>query len=91
MNAISLKLPQPMLDRLEQEARSRRRSKSAVIRDCLHEVLMQPKRNGMVSCHDLAPHLAGSVSGPRDLARNKDHYLRLAMRKELARERERSR
>lgn len=91
MNTISLKLPRLLQDRLEEEARNRRRSKSAIIRDCLTEALLQPKQRGVVSCHDLAPHLSGSVQGPRDLGTNKDHYLRRAILKDYRRERNRSR
>ena len=90
MNSISLKLPKPLLDRLEEEARNRRRNKSEIIRDCLTEVLLLPKRGKKLTCADLAGHLVGSVRGPRDLAAHKDHYLRLAVLKEFRRERKRS-
>jgi Arc/MetJ-type ribon-helix-helix transcriptional regulator len=89
MNTISLKLPQPLLDRLEEEARLRRQSKSAIVRECLTEALLKPGRKKQVSCLDLAGDLVGSVSGPRDLSTNKD-YLMQALTKEQARERKRS-
>ena len=91
MNMISLKLPKPLLDRVEEEARNRRRSKSAVIRDCVTEALVRAKPGRKLTCADLAGHLVGSVSGPRDLSSRLDHYLEKAIRKELARERKHSR
>jgi len=87
MNMISLKLPKPLLNRVEEEARDRRSSKSAVIRDCLTETLLRPRRGKKLTCADLAGHLVGSVRGPRDLSSRLDHYIEKAMRKELARER----
>jgi predicted transcriptional regulator len=91
MNTISLKLPKALLDRVEEEARNRRRSKSAVIRDCLDESLRSARGPKQPTCADLARHLAGSVRGPRDLAANKDRYLRAAILKDYARARKRSR
>jgi hypothetical protein len=88
---ISLKLPKVLLDRLEEEARNRRRSKSAVVRDCLTETLLLPRQGKKLTCADLAGHLVGSVHGPRDLSSRLDYYLEKAMRKELARERKHSR
>jgi len=82
MNAISLKLPKALLNRVEEEARNRRRSKSAVIRDCLDAVLCRPKRRGATSCYDLVPHLAGSVKGSPDLSTNPQR-LKRAFRERL--------
>ncbi len=71
MKTISLKLPQRLLQLLEAEARTRRASKSALVRECLEQALAAPPRKGAQSCFDLAHDLAGSLSGlPRDLATN---------------------
>ena len=91
MNTISLKLPLSLLRQLEQAARLRRRSKSAVIRDCLAEALPGNGRKKGPSCHDLASHLAGSVRGPRDLSTRKDDYLNASVRKEYDRKTKRTR
>ena len=76
MHTISLKLPKALLDRLAKEANNRRRSKSAVIRDCLDEVLWDRSDRRGASCYTLAPHLAGSVKGSRDLSTNKQRLKR---------------
>jgi hypothetical protein len=89
VNTISLKLPRPLLVRIEQEAQNRRRSKSAVIRDCLTESLLGNGGN-KPSCAELAPHLAGSLNGPRDLAAKKDDYLQTGVLQNYARSRKRS-
>ena len=68
MNTISLKLPDALLRLIEEEARGRRITKSKVIRDCVEEKLIKPKRGRKQSCYDLARHLAGSLRGPRDIA-----------------------
>jgi len=91
VNTISLKLPKALLDRVEQEAHNRRRSKSAVIRDCLAESLIANGGGKKPTCAALAPHLAGSLRGPRDLAANKDRYLKTDLLKKYARGGKRSR
>lgn len=73
MTTISLKLPERLLKLLEAEARTRRASKSALVRECLEQALAAPARKGKgaASCFDLAHDLAGSLQGlPRDLATN---------------------
>lgn len=68
MTTISLKLPAPLNLRVESEARRRRMTKSQVVRECVEQSLNGPAKD--VSCHDLASDLAGSLSGPKDLATN---------------------
>jgi hypothetical protein len=70
VNTISLKLPKALLQRVTEEARERRTSKSKVIRDCLEQVLCEPKSGKDISCYDLARHLAGFLGGPPDIATN---------------------
>jgi len=70
MRTISVKLPDDLLAQLAKEAKARRVTKSALVRDSLEKGLHgQPA--GAVSCYDLARDLAGKLKGlPRDLADN---------------------
>lgn len=72
METISLKLPPALQSLLKAEARRRQTTKSELVRDCLAQML-RPGRGAIVSCHDLAQDLAGSLHGPRDLATNKKY------------------
>jgi len=73
MTTISLKLPEALEQRLTVEAKRRRISKSAVVRDSLEQTLI--KKKGFVSCADLMRDLIGSQRGPSDASTNKE-YLR---------------
>ena len=71
MRTISLKLPEDLLADLTREAKARRVSQSALVRNCLESTLRRRSRRGAASCYDLARDLAGTVKGlPRDLAVN---------------------
>ena len=70
MTTISLKVPDTLDSRLTEEARRRRTSKSAVIRECLDKVMLAPKKDRAATCLDLAGDLAGCLKGPRDIATN---------------------
>ena len=77
MRTISLKLPNDLLAELEREAKARRVTKSALVRDSLERALRQRPRQAADSCYDLALDLAGSVKGlPRDLADNPEYMER---------------
>jgi hypothetical protein len=70
MQTISLKFPEDLLAELEREAKARRVSKSALVRESVEVALRQRSRRG-ASCYDMARDLAGTVKGlPRDLASN---------------------
>lgn len=74
MNTISLKLPDRLLERLEEESRARGTTKSSLVRECLEKALDARVADGKASCYDLARDLAGSLKGlPRDLATNPKH------------------
>ena len=73
MNTISLKVPGSLALRLENEARQRGLSKSAVVRDALEEYLQTTSAENSGSALSLAADLAGVLSGPEDLSFNKDH------------------
>lgn len=71
MNTISLKLPDRLLERLEEASRARGTTKSSLVRECLEKSLDAPTAGGKSTCYDLARDLAGSLKGlPRDLATN---------------------
>ena len=71
IKTISLKLPDRLLELLEKESRTRRTTKSSLVRECLEKTLGARPAGGDTSCYDLARDLAGSVKGlPRDLATN---------------------
>jgi hypothetical protein len=69
MRTISLKLPDDLLASLDSEARKRRLTKSALVRESLEKALHQTPAPRTISCYDLARDLAGSIKGlPKDLA-----------------------
>ncbi len=73
MELVSFKLPPALRRRLAEEARRRRVSQGAVIRESLEAALVggSPARGGL-TCADLAGDLVGSVKGgPRDASTNK--------------------
>lgn len=72
MSRLSLKLPDSLLLRLDQESRHRRMTKSALVRAALERELAQPETASGASCYDLASDdLAGSLKKlPKDLATN---------------------
>jgi len=74
MQTISLKLPENLLADLKREAKARRVSMSALVRESVEATLRHRSRRGAASCYDLARDLAGTVKGlPRDLATNPKH------------------
>jgi hypothetical protein len=71
MRTISLKLPERLIVRLEQEAKTRRVTRSRLMRDSLEKALLEPSKGKGPSCYDLAADLIGSIKGlPKDLATN---------------------
>ena len=73
MELVSFKLPPQLRKRLAEEARRRRVSLAAVIRESLQATLLErPSARGELTCADLAGDLIGSVrGGPRDASTNK--------------------
>jgi metal-responsive CopG/Arc/MetJ family transcriptional regulator len=69
MRTVSFKLPEKLDDALNELARSRGSSRSALVREAL-EALAKGKRRSVTS---LAGKLVGSVDGPTDLATNPKH------------------
>ena len=71
MTTISLKLPSSLEARLTAEAKRRRTTKSALVRDAVEQAFA--KKKTFVSCADLAGDLVGSLRGPRDASTNKEY------------------
>ncbi len=71
MRTISLKLPESLLVELNALARTRRTSKSELVRESLEQTLRSESGSRARSCYDLARDLAGSLNGlPQDIATN---------------------
>lgn len=71
MQTVSLRLPDDLLARLENEAQSRHVTKSEVVRASLEDAFRKGRTGREASCYDLARDLVGSIHGlPRDLADN---------------------
>jgi len=74
MRTISLKLPDDLLAQLDREAKSRRMTKSSLVRESLAKGFSKGSTAGAPSCYDVARDLAGSVRGlPEDLAVNPEY------------------
>ena len=69
MRTVSFKLPEDLDDALNELARTRRSSRSALVREAL-ESLAKGNRRSVTA---LAGDLAGCVEGPTDLATNRKH------------------
>ena len=69
MRTVSFKLPPELDDALDDLARARGASRSALVREAL-ELLAKGKRRSVAA---LAGDLVGSIEGPTDLATNKKH------------------
>jgi hypothetical protein len=70
MRTISLKLPDGLHAKLERLARSRKQTKSDILRQALEQVLNGSRPPRPVSALDLAGDLAGCLEGPGDLSTN---------------------
>ncbi|MDE0044584.1 MAG: ribbon-helix-helix protein, CopG family [bacterium] len=73
MATISLKLPDPLARRLAETARSRRTSKSAIVRDALDTYLSASEPHPEGSALAFAADVKGVLAGPPDLSCNKEH------------------
>ena len=69
MRTVSFKLPEELDEALDELARARGASRSALVREAL-EALAKGKRRSVTA---VAGKLVGSVNGPSDLATNRKH------------------
>ena len=71
MRAISVKLPDDLLEKLMRQAKARGVTKSSLVRESLENNLGTQSRRGNVSRYDSARDLAGIIKKlPEDLAVN---------------------
>lgn len=76
MKTISLRLPDGLHARVEREAKRKRCSKAAVVREAVERSLQaRPRENGTEvqrrpTAGELAGDLCGSIEGPPDLSTN---------------------
>jgi hypothetical protein len=73
MKTLSLKIPQSVDVRLAALARSRKQTKSALVRAALEAYLGHEKPAAGLSCLDLVADLVGCFEGPGDLSHHKRH------------------
>lgn len=71
MKTVSFKLPEKLDRELDEMARVRKSSRSALVREAL-EALAKGRRNSVA---EAAKDLVGSVEGPTDLSTNSKHML----------------
>jgi hypothetical protein len=91
VETVSFKLPSTLRRRLVEEARRRRMSQSAVVRETLEAALLEHTRaGGELTCAQLAGDLVGSLRGPGDLSTNK-RYLDEAIMADARRAKKRRR
>ena len=70
MVTITMKLPETLAARLEQEAKRLNTTKSQFVRECVERALAGSPSGSSPSFHDLAQDKCGCLRGPRDLATN---------------------
>lgn len=73
MPTFTCKLPPDLDARLTAASRARRTTKSEVVREILDAQLSRGPTRKQLSAYDVAKHVIGRLSGPRDLSRNPRH------------------
>jgi len=73
MTTITCKIPGKLNAALEAMARTRRVSKSAILREALEHTTRRSSRRTTPTAYDLVKHLCGRVRGPKDLSTNPKH------------------
>ncbi|MCF7668013.1 MAG: ribbon-helix-helix domain-containing protein [Akkermansiaceae bacterium] len=74
MMTISLKIPEELVSKIDAMARSKRTSRSALLREALEEKLKTMTRKKNLSLYEQSADLCGKgKSGLRDLASNPKH------------------
>jgi metal-responsive CopG/Arc/MetJ family transcriptional regulator len=70
MTMITCKIPERLDAELAAAARSRRVSKSTIVREALEQRLRQHRRLRECTAFDMAKSVCGALRGPSDLATN---------------------
>jgi metal-responsive CopG/Arc/MetJ family transcriptional regulator len=73
MKILSIKIPEPLLVKLNSAAKERGESRSAIVRQAIEAFIEDEDHTPQGSCLELAKDLAGVVKGPADLSINKKH------------------
>lgn len=73
MPTITCKISSDLDARLSAASRARRTTKSVIVREVLEEQLTRRPRGRQLRASDLVKHVAGRLSGPRDLSSNPRH------------------
>ncbi len=73
MPTITCKVSPDLDARLTAVSRARRTTKSVVVREILEAQLSRRTDRSRVAAFDLVKHLAGSLTGPRDLSHHRRH------------------
>jgi predicted transcriptional regulator len=73
MPTITCKLSPALDARLTAVSRARRTTKSTIIREVLEASLAEQRLRTKLRAYDLVKHLAGRLSGPRDLSHGSRH------------------
>ena len=73
MPTITCKVSPELDARLTATSRARRTTKSRVVREVLEAALSERPATKRLRAYDLVKHLAGRLSGPRDLSHSTRH------------------
>ena len=73
MPTITCKVSPELDAKLAAVSRARRTTKSVVVREILEEQLSRRESRKDLRAYDLVKHLAGRLSGPRDLSHHPRH------------------
>jgi hypothetical protein len=73
MPTITCKVSPDLAARLTAASRARRTTKSVVVREILEAQLSRRAGRQELRAYDLVKHLAGCLSGPRDLSHHRRH------------------
>lgn len=75
MTTLTCKISEKLNAELEAMARTRRVSKSAILREALEDKTRRSARTAAPSAYEVAKHLCGRVRGPKDLSTNPKHMM----------------
>ena len=73
MKTLAFRVPASLDRALAARAKRQNRTKSAIVRQALEELLYGTGKKGEPTFFDLAGHLSGKFSGPRNLSTNEKY------------------